>query len=51
MTKSDIFLDLKADKNFRTVIQYNNDHKEAQHFEQIDGKEYSFKISKEGIKE
>lgn len=51
MTKSDTFLDLKADKNFRTVIQYNNDHKEAQHFEQIDGKEYSFKISKEGIKE
>lgn len=49
MNTSNISLDLRAKENFRSVIQYNFEHKEADHYEQIEGEEHIFKITKEGF--
>ncbi|MBP5402141.1 MAG: hypothetical protein J6Y36_03165 [Treponema sp.] len=49
MNKKNTSLDLKNNDNLRTVIQYNIECNEVDHYEQIDGKEYSFKINKEGF--
>lgn len=49
MNNKNTSLDLKNNDKLRTVIQYNNESNEVHHYEQIDGKEYSYKISKEGF--
>lgn len=51
MNDKNTSLDLKNNDILRAVIQYNNECNEVQHYEQIDGKEYSFIITKTEILE